>query len=163
MYVKQREIKCENFLIHKSKRDHQQHNFQFLYRCFWMALTSSLILICRDFYSSSWKLLCLELVFKQTRVELISISGLHIKIWYKKREKLSSEKLSAYELHVLYRCPHMSCTSISDDVHLYEDTKRSLLPPQQWEAKMEETPNMHLGYKLGAVSITMYINSHTSF
>lgn len=29
--------------------------------------------------------------------------------------------------------------------------------------RKEETSNMYLGYKLGAVSITMYINSHTSF
>lgn len=29
--------------------------------------------------------------------------------------------------------------------------------------RTEETPNRQLGYKLGAVSITMYINSHTSF
>lgn len=50
-----------------------------------------------------------------------------------------------------------------EDVHICEDTKRSPPPPQQWEEKKEEIPNIYLGYKLGAVSITMYINSHTSF
>lgn len=50
-----------------------------------------------------------------------------------------------------------------EDVRTHKDTKRSLPPPQQWEGGKEENPNMYLGYKLGAVSITMYINSHTSF
>lgn len=62
-------------------------------------------------------------------------------------------------VHVLYTRAHAHMRMYT---HM-KIQKRSLPPPQQWEAREEETPNMHLGYKLGAVSITMYINSHTSF
>lgn len=64
-------------------------------------------------------------------------------------------------VHVQYRCAHMRhiSTCTHEDVHTCKTTKRSLPQPQQWQER-KETSNM---YKLGAVSITMYINSHTSF
>lgn len=84
---------------------------------------------------------------------------------YNKTTKKTFEKWCLH-LHGACACMAHVCTSNStcthEDVHTNIDTKRSLPPPQQ-EAWKEETPNMHLGYKLGAVSITMYINSHTSF
>lgn len=53
----------------------------------------------------------------------------------------------------------------NEDARICED--REKVPSVQRRAKdqpaKEETPNTRLGYKLGAVSVTMYINSHTSF
>lgn len=69
--------------------------------------------------------------------------------------------VSAFALYMY--CIDAHSWAIQAHVHTHKDTKRSLPPPKQWEARKEETPNMLLGYKLGAVSITMYINSHTSF
>lgn len=68
-------------------------------------------------------------------------------------------------LHVLYRRAHMSHASTCAHVRMCTHMKiqKDHYPHPNDEARKEETPNMHLGYKLGAVSITMYINSHTSF
>lgn len=68
-------------------------------------------------------------------------------------------------VHVLYIDMHTRAVQAHAHMRMcaHEDTKRSQPPAQQWKAWKEETPNMHLGYKLGAVIITMYINSHTSF
>lgn len=57
---------------------------------------------------------------------------------------------------------HMCDIDPNEDTCTRED--REKVPSvRQGDPAKEGTPNTRLGYKLGAVSITMYINSHTSF
>lgn len=51
----------------------------------------------------------------------------------------------------------------NEDARTYEGQGKRKYPVRDGDPAKEGTPNTRPGYKLAAVSVTMYINSHTSF